>query len=52
MVDVELAISLLDSDTVPSARFIDVERGIDMPVMMTDVVIDAEGHSAELKVRG
>lgn len=52
VVDVDFALGLLDADQITTARFIDEERGVDMPVIITEVVIDAEGGSAQLKVWG
>lgn len=50
--DVELALELLDAEEVLTARLIDPERGLDRSMIITEVVIDAEGHSAEIKLWG
>lgn len=56
--DVEAMLPLLDvgdegdDGGLPTARFIDTERGIDMPAIITEVVIDTEAHAATVKFWG
>jgi hypothetical protein len=50
--DVEAVLDLLDSEEVLTARYIDTERGIDQPVIITEIVVDAEAQSALIKVWG
>lgn len=52
ILDVDAALALLDAEEVMTVRFIDKERGIDTVMLLTEVVIDAEGHSAAIKVWG
>lgn len=52
ILDVDIALDLLDAEEVVTARFIDEERGIDTRMVITDVVIDAEAGSATVKVWG
>jgi hypothetical protein len=41
-----------DEGEVPTARFIDIERGVDMMALVTEVVIDTESQQASVKVWG
>lgn len=58
--DVEAMLLLLDIDDkdtsggggITTARFIDEDRNVDMPVIITEVVIDTAAHSATLKFWG
>lgn len=50
--DVEAVLDLLDSEEVLTARYVDIERGIDQPVIVTEIVVDSEAQSALLKVWG
>ncbi|EJL32004.1 hypothetical protein PMI02_01628 [Novosphingobium sp. AP12] len=43
---------LLDSDEVLTARYIDTEPNIAQPVVVTEIVVDAEAQSALIKVWG
>lgn len=48
----EQFLSMLDSDTVPNAHFVDEERGVDMDVVVTELTIDIAANTAQLKVWG
>lgn len=50
--DVEAVLDLLDSEEVLTARYVDTERDIDQPVIITEIVVDAEAQSALIKVWG
>lgn len=50
--DVSGLLSLLASTSIPTGRYIDEERGVDMPVMATEFIVDIEAQSATFKVWG
>ncbi|HUD28943.1 MAG TPA: hypothetical protein VMQ93_08740 [Novosphingobium sp.] len=56
--DVEAMLPLLDVDdeendgALPTVRYIDTERGIDMSAIVAEVVIDTEAHAATIKFWG
>lgn len=45
-------LELLDGETVPTIRFIDGDRDVDMMAIATEIVVDAEAHTAQLTIWG
>jgi len=52
VVDLDEALVMLNASETPCVRFIDAERGIDAAMIVTDVVIDIEAQTAEIKFWG
>jgi hypothetical protein len=50
--DVEAVLDLLDGEKVLTARYVDTERRIDQPMIITEIVVDTEAQSALIKVWG
>ena len=42
----------MDAGEVPGGTFIDTERGLDIPVIATEFVIDIDAQGASIKVWG
>tara|TARA_R110002167_G_scaffold180026_1_gene380149 strand:- start:446 stop:823 length:378 start_codon:yes stop_codon:yes gene_type:complete len=50
--DIEELFDLMDAGEVPGGTFIDTERGLDIPVIATEFVIDIDAQGASIKVWG